>query len=111
MIGLFPFRSYKSKLASLYKKKQALVAQANYKILAGSEAEQAVLEIDQFIEEEYSAAVFKYYQLRRPDLILVKTGEIVSWENAFGNDFKEVSKSLRHSLVGLVEGEGRYKLK
>jgi len=44
-------------------------------------------------------------------LIRVRTGEEVSWDEAFGNDFCKVSKSLRHSLVGLVEEPGRYVLK
>lgn len=111
MLRLFLFWSYKAKLARLYKKEQALKAKTNYKILPGSEAEQAVLEIDRYIEEEYSAAVFSYYQPKAPDLITIQNGEVITWEKAFGHDFRNVSKSLRHSLVGLVEGEGRYKFK
>ena len=62
-----------------------------------------------FIENEYALAVFEKYSKEKPNLIRIKTGEIVSWDDAFGSDFENVSKSLRHSLVGLVEEPGRYR--
>ena len=67
--------------------------------------------IDSYIENEYSRAVFDEYSKKKPDLIRIKTGEIIKWDVAFGYEFENVTKSLRHSLVGLVELPGRYKLK
>ncbi len=67
-------------------------------------------EIDSFIEKEYALAVFEKYSKKKPQLIIVSSGETISWDEAFGSSFDEISKSLRHSLVGLVESPGRYKL-
>ena len=67
--------------------------------------------IADLIENEYALAVFDKFSKIKPDLIRIKTGEVVSWEDGFGSDFDKISKSLRHSLVGLVEEPGRYKLK
>ena len=44
-------------------------------------------------------------------LLRVNTGEEIDWDEAFGQDFEKISKSLRHSLVGLVEKPGQYTLK
>ncbi len=68
-------------------------------------------QIKELVEGRYSEEVFYYYKKKKPTLIECHTGKEVSWENAFGGSFESVSKSLRHSLVGLVEGGGRYRLK
>lgn len=106
-----PFKKYQKKLAEMYKLKHALEEKSNNKITPGSEAERLCSEIDAFIENDYALTVFRYYEKRLPVLIRVRTGEEEDWNKAFGSDFDKVSKSLRHSLVGLVEGGGRYKLK
>ncbi|WP_026518620.1 hypothetical protein [Butyrivibrio sp. MC2021] len=68
-------------------------------------------EIDNLIENDYAEAVFNEYCKEKPDLTRVYTGETVSWDDAFGSDFEAISKSLRHSLVGLVEDPGKYQIK
>ena len=77
----------------------------------GSELYELINAIDQFIEGEYSEAVFSYYVEKKPTLIRIQTGEEVTWEDAFGTKYSDVSKSLNYSLVGLVEGGGRYKVR
>lgn len=67
-------------------------------------------ELDAFIEEEYAKDIFEKYSKKKPILTEVKTGTKIAWVDAFGNEFEKISKSLRHSLVGLEEGGGRYKL-
>jgi hypothetical protein len=66
-------------------------------------------EIDRFIENDYAFAVFEIYRKKKPQLVSVSSGEKISWDDAFGDSFDDISKSLRHSLVGLVESPGRYK--
>lgn len=68
-------------------------------------------EIDEFIENVYARDVFEKFSKRKPTLVRNKTGEVVTWEMAFGTNFDEISRSLRHSLVGLIEGDGRYRFK
>lgn len=69
------------------------------------------LETDSYIENEYANMVFNVYNSKRPMLYEVYDKKMVSWEEAFINDFDKIPKTLRHSLVGLIEGEGRYKFK
>ena len=76
-----------------------------------SEADKKIEEIDIFVENVYAKDIFEKYQKKRPKLIRRKDNQTVSWDEAFGDDFNKVSKSLRHSLVGLIEGGGKYKLK
>ncbi|MDI9243201.1 hypothetical protein [Fusibacillus kribbianus] len=106
-----PWKTNKIELERLYKKRQDLEQINEGKVLPGSELDKVYKEIDLLIEGEYAESVFAYYVKKRPALIRIKTGEIVTWDDAFGNSFEKVSKSLRHSLVGLVEGGGRYKIK
>ena len=77
----------------------------------GDEFDLIDAQINELIEGKYAEEVFRYYQKKQPTLIRIHTGEEVSWQDAFGDSYEAVSKSLRHSLVGLVEGGGRYKLK
>ena len=74
-------------------------------------ADEKIREIDEFVENIYARDVFDEYSKKKPNLVRNKTGEVVSWDIAFGTDFNEVSSSLRHSLVGLIEGSGRYRFK
>lgn len=106
-----PFKQYQKRLADLYHQKDLLLPDEGSKIEPGSKAEKLVNEIDQFIEGEYSKAVFDYYVKKKPQLIRIRTGEEFSWDQAFGNSYANISPSLKHSLVGLVEGGGRFKLK
>lgn len=81
-------------------------------IRLGGELDRLEKEIDDFIENDYAQSVYEFYRVGKPDLIRKLTGETVSWEQAFGSgDFGTIEKSLRHSLVGLVEESGRYVLK
>lgn len=106
-----PFKKYHKKLTEMYEEKARLLPAEGSKILPGSEADRLVNKIDAFIEGEYSEAVFNYYKDKKPVLIRISTDEEYSWDQAFGDSFSDVSKSLRHSLVGLSEGGGRYRLK
>ena len=68
-------------------------------------------EIDALIEGRYSCAVYNHYAGRKPRLIRIKTGETVRWEEAFGDSYAKTTAAQRHDLTGLVEGDGRYRLK
>ena len=106
-----PFKKYTKELAELYAKKHELDNQDDGQILPGSDRDNLINQIDSLIEGDYSRAVFEYYSKKQPVLVRNRTGEIIFWKDAFGETFENVSKSLRHSLVGLVEGGGRYRLK
>ena len=80
-------------------------------IKKADDLDKKIAEIDSFIEDVYAKEVFEYYLPKKPLLIRNGTGATETWEEAFGLDFDSVSKSLRHSLVGLVEENLRYKLK
>jgi len=67
-------------------------------------------EIDIFIENEYAECVFNYYSKKQPKLVESSSGAVVSWSDIFGNSFAELSKNLRHALVGLVEDYGQYRI-
>lgn len=75
------------------------------------EIDKKIDEVDRFVEYEYARDIFEKYNKKCPKLICNETGEIVSWREAFGNDFDILSKNLRHSLVGLMEGGGRYRFR
>ena len=75
------------------------------------EIEDLSVHIRSLIENDYSQAVFNAYKDEKPPLIRILTGETVTWDDAFGDDFEKISRSLRHSLVGLVEDPGRYRFK
>lgn len=79
-------------------------------VVPGSELDLIITEIDELVEGCYSEAVFRHYKDKQPTLIRIMTGEKVSWDDAFGDSFDKLPKSLRHSLVGLVEGGGKYTL-
>ncbi len=111
MIFFSPFRQYKKQLADLYKKKNDLESDEDDTAEPGSDLDAIIEEINQYIEGPYAEAVFSYYKEKNPQLVRIQTGEEFSWQEAFGENFGDVSKSLRHSLVGLVEGGGRYKIK
>ena len=111
MLFSSPFKKYQKKLADMYDRKAKLLPAEGSKIEPGSEADKLVGEIDNFNEGEYSEAVFNYYKEKKPTLIRNSTDEEYTWDQAFSESFEDVSKSLRHSLVGLVEGGGRYRLK
>ena len=106
-----PFKKYKKELSSLYAKKHEIENRDNYHMSPGDEMDQLISQIDALIEGDYAKAVFDYYKEKAPLLIRIRTGEEISWKEAFGDSFDDVSKSLRHSLVGLVEGDGRYRIK
>ena len=76
-----------------------------------AEADSKIEEIDHFVENIYAKDVFDKYVKKRPKLISNRTDCVVSWEEAFGSVFDEIPKGVRHSLVGLVEGGGLYRLK
>ena len=111
-------KGFSRELEKLYKQKHDLSRQYDDAESNGREAEQINARLKElsdriaaFIENEYAMAVFEKYSKSKPQLIRIKTGETVSWDEAFGDDFERISKSLRHSLVGLVEEPGRYRLK
>ena len=78
---------------------------------AARELDEISIEIDDYIENTYAPAVFEYYNKKKPTLVRVRTDEKYTWEDAFGSDFSKYDKALKHSLVGLVENTGRYRVK
>lgn len=79
-------------------------------ITLAAQADQTQADAISYLENEYAAEVFRYYSAKQPNLIRRATGDVVTWKEAFGEDFDSVSRTLRHSLVGLVEDSGRYQL-
>ena len=68
-------------------------------------------DIKDFICNVYAKKVFDFYNPKKPKLVRCLTKEVFTWDEAFGSDFSKIPSSLRESLVGLVEGSGKYKLK
>ena len=101
------FKKYQKELDARFKKLTALQDSSQNP----EEIKQAEISVNEYIEGEYAEAVFSYFVRKKPALIRIHTGEEYSWEEAFGESFEKVSKSLRHSLVGLVQGGGRYRIK
>ncbi|MCR5092974.1 MAG: hypothetical protein K6B72_03275 [Lachnospiraceae bacterium] len=114
-------QKYKEELRDLFSEKHRLDDLYDHESISGEPrdrieriaAERNALsdKINALIETEYAKAVFDEYKEKKPNLVRIRTGEIVDWNTAFGDDFESISKSLRHSLVGLVEEPGRYRLK
>ena len=73
--------------------------------------DKVVEELNKLEEGEYSKAIFDVLNEEKPDLIRNRTGEVISWDDAWGGTYDNISKSLRHSLVALLEGGGRYRFK
>lgn len=102
----------KEELAELNAKKNELEGKKeDVEIIPGSELEALIQQIDALIEGNYAHSVFDYYSVKKPILIRIRTGDAVLWTEAFGDDFDKTTKGQRYSLVGLVEGGGRYRLK
>ena len=80
-------------------------------LIIARELDKISVDIDDFIENEYAQAVFEYYNKKKPTLVRIRTDEKYAWEEAFGSEFDRIEKTLKHSLVGLVENTGRYKIK
>ncbi len=106
-----PFAEYQEQLAKMYKEKHILEDAEEGSSKPSNRLTSVLAQIDQFIEGPYAEAVFSFYKEKKPTLIRIRTGEEYSWNDAFGDSFDNVSRSLKHSLVGLVEGGGRYKIK
>ena len=110
MFCFSPLKKCKKEYARLIKRKHEILSmderQAGSKEFDGIDSQ-----INELIEGKYSEEVFRYYAKKKPVLVRVHTGEEISWTDAFGENYESVSKSLRHSLVGLIEGGGRYRVK
>ncbi len=64
------------------------------------------------IREKYAKHVFDYFTLRKPDVIRKKTGDILTWKEAFSDSFSKLDRGLKNSLVALIEEDGgQYRLK
>ncbi|MBR7000325.1 MAG: hypothetical protein IKI01_06870 [Lachnospiraceae bacterium] len=74
-------------------------------------ADEAETKEEKYTEDEYAHAVYDYYAKRKPELICVNTGESVKWDEVFSLTFADIAKSKRFALVGLIEKEGRYRIK
>lgn len=112
MFGLW-YRKQDKVLKKLYEEKHRLedICEIDDNDENNKNVEQIIAKINAFIEEDFAKLVFEHYSRKKPMLYENFTGEKVTWEQAFGKDFGQVSKSLRHSLVGLLTGDGRYSLK
>ena len=67
--------------------------------------------IDSLIENDYAKAVYDIYNSKKPKLILLKNDSEITWDDAFGCSFEEMSKPQKHALVGLIENTGMYRFK
>ena len=95
----------------MQKKHELENEQENIQALPGSELDSLICQIDALIEGDYSRAVFDHYSEKKPLLIRIHTGEEVRWTDAFGENFDNTTLGQRHSLVGLIEGGGKYRFK
>ena len=68
-------------------------------------------EFDEFVCDVYARYIFEECAPNSPELIVVSTNEIVSWNDVFGTSFEKNSKLRKFSLVYLIEGNGKYKFK
>ena len=104
-------RKNKKELATLYAKKHKLEnGDEDVQALPGNELDSLIKQIDSLIEGDYSRAVFEYYSSKKPLLLREHTGEEIQWTEAFGESYDKTTPGQRHSLVGLIEGGGKYKL-
>ena len=69
------------------------------------------LQMDRYIEGDYSLAVFSCYAKRKPLLVRVRTGEKVRWQDAFPDSWEKTTSGQKHALVGLIEGGGEYRFR
>ena len=111
MFCFSPLKQCKQEYRQLIKRKHELTIDEDTQSKQGDEFDLVDRQIKELIEGRYSETIFQYYKKRQPMLIRIHTGEEVSWKDAFGESFEAVSMSLRHSLVGLIEGGGKYRLK
>ncbi len=109
MFCLSPIKKCKKEYARLLKRKHEILS-TNETLANSKEFDYIDNQINELIEGKYSEEVFRYYSKKKPVLIRIHTGEEISWADAFGDSFESVSKSLRHSLVGIIEGGGKYRL-
>ena len=79
--------------------------------LPGSEIDEMIHQIDELIEGDYAQAVYNYYSRKKPLLIRIRTGEEVKWQDAYGESFEKLNPGQKHSLVGLIEGGSKYRIK
>ena len=107
----FSIRKCRKELAALYEKKRVLEDKEDVQALPGSELDALIRQIDDLVEGDYSRAVFDHYSRKEPLLIRSHTHEEVQWRDAFGESFDKTTIGQRHSLVGLIEGGGKYRLK
>lgn len=70
-----------------------------------------VKDIDDFIYNVYSKDVYETYANDKPDLVRIRTGEVVSWGDAFGDSFEKLNINQKHELIGLIEGGSKYGFK
>lgn len=105
-------RKCRKELAELYAKKRALENdEGDTQALPGNELDTLIRKIDDLVEGEYSRSVFDHYSRRKPLLIRLHTQEEVQWQDAFGDSFDKTTLGQKHSLVGLIEGGGKYRFK
>lgn len=74
------------------------------------EIEKSEDEINIFIENQYAKDVFERYVKQKPQLIRNKTKQLISWDEAFGDDFNELGTNEKNALVGLIEGQSKYQI-
>lgn len=56
--------------------------------------------------ELYAKEIFTYFEKKKPMLIHRKSNKKYAWQEAFGNDYSQVSPELKHSLIALIEDDG-----
>ena len=63
------------------------------------------------IKLEYARMIFSYFSEQKPSILVRKTKEIISWDEAFPSDFNLLSEDQVRSIIPLVEEDGgRYRL-
>ena len=63
------------------------------------------------IKDKYAKNVFDFFAIQSPKLLRRKDNAVIEWKDAFGNEFENLDKGMRSSLVALIEESGgRYRL-
>ncbi len=63
------------------------------------------------VKKEYSLSIFKYFSTIKPDLIVRKTGELVTWNSIFPESIVSPSDDQVRSIIALIEEDGgKYRL-
>ena len=66
--------------------------------------------LNDFSEKVYAKAIYQGYSEENPTLVNVRNGKKIKWSRLFKPSFDKLDRLDKSLLVGLVEGNGSYKI-